>query len=446
MPLRRHLLIIRRQQRRLILHNLLNTTLFSFIHYFKPITPFLRQQRGCLFSQPLFASGGRIRFARAFFCFVVRVKLWQVRILQISSARTFGGGERHLVDLCRELTNRGHQIFVALRPTNEWQERLDFIPPENFLYVSIRNSFGMFSAKKIGRFIEKEQIELVHAHVARDYLAASIAVRTVKMAKFVLTRHVVFPLKPFHRFALRNVEAAIAVSPPVGEQLKRIFPAHKVKIIPNGIAIADNYDKAGLAEEFRAFHNIPPDIPLIATIGELKLLKGQRDFVLAANEVKKRFPECFFVIAGMDHTIDKRFRRELKRLVRVFGYEDSFVWLDWLDDITPLIAAADIFVSPSHSESFGLAILDAMAIGTPVIATATDGAKELISEENALVPIKDPIALAEKICWFIGHEEARTQLGVMLRANAVEKFRLDQMIDATEDLYLKICQKSEPPA
>ncbi len=344
-----------------------------------------------------------------------------------------------MVDLSRELAARGHELFVALRPSNEWEERLDFIPAENFLYVSIRNSFGMFSAKKIGRFIEKEQIDIVHAHVARDYLAASIAVRTAKKAKLILTRHVVFPLKPFHRFALRNVEAAIAVSPPVRDQLERIFPLPKLRVIPNGIAMTADFPDDGV---FRKLHSIPEDVPLIATLGELKLLKGQRDFVLAANEVLKRFPDCHFVIAGRDNSLDKRFRRELKRLVRVFGHEERFLWLDWLDDIRPLLAAVDLFVSPSHSESFGLAILDAMAAGTPVLATATDGAKELIPDPNALVPIKDPLALAEKICWLLTNENDRAELGKKLQVSAKEKYGLDRMIDATESLYHEVCGQS----
>ncbi len=360
-----------------------------------------------------------------------------MRILQISSAKTFGGGERHLIDLCRELTNSGHEVFVALRPTNEWQERLDFLPPERFLHVSIRNSFGMFSAKRIGRFIEKQRIDVVHAHVARDYLAASIAVRSAKNAKLILTRHVVFPLKPFHRFALRNVDASIAVSPAVREQLEKIFPVEKVHLIHNGIDFANeqHIDSTLAAREFREFHSIPLDAPLVATLGELKLLKGQRDFVLAANEVVKRVPDCRFVVAGKDNSLDKRFRRELKRLVKVFGHEDKFVWLDWLDDIRPLLSATDLFVSPSHSESFGLAILDAMAAGKPVVATATDGAKELVGDQNALVPIKDPLALAEKIIWFLENDKVRQDLGEKLQAAARTKFGLTRMVDATEALY-----------
>ncbi|MDQ3748629.1 MAG: glycosyltransferase family 4 protein, partial [Acidobacteriota bacterium] len=122
-----------------------------------------------------------------------------MRILQISSAKTFGGGEKHFVDLSRGLTTRGHEVFAALRPTNQWQEKLDFLPPESILHVSLRNSFGVLSAQKIAEFIREKNIEIVHAHAARDYIPASLACRIAKNARFVLTRHVLFPLKPFHR-------------------------------------------------------------------------------------------------------------------------------------------------------------------------------------------------------------------------------------------------------
>ncbi len=370
-------------------------------------------------------------------------RLHKVKILHISSAKTFGGGERHLVDLCRELTVRGHEVFVALRPTNEWQDRLDFLPADNILYVSIRNSFGMFSTKKIVRFIDWHNIDLIHAHVARDYLAAGVAARSAKNVRLVLTRHVMFPMKSFHRFALSNVDAAIAVSSAVGTQLARIFPTEKIHLIPNGIDLNSESDSNPdeIAAEFRALHSIPEDAPLIVTLGELKVLKGQRDFVLAANEVVKQHANAWFVIAGNDNSIDQKFRRELRRLVRVLDMETNFLFLDWLDDIRPLLAAADIFVSPSHSESFGLAILDAMAAGCPVIATATDGARELMIDENAIVPVRDPLALATKISWFLARPDERRLLGEKLQSTANEKFGLAAMVDATEGLYRKLIER-----
>lgn len=364
-----------------------------------------------------------------------------MRILYVSSAKTFGGGERHLVDLSREMIARGHEVFFALRPTNQWQDRLNFIPRENFLHVSIRNSFGMFSAKRIAGFLERHNIDILHAHVARDYVAASIACRIAKRTKMVLTRHVVFPMKPFHKIALRNVAAAIAVSNGVKVQLERIFPSEKVTLIPNGMdaVTRTNAEKQLIADEFRRYHAIPSEALLVVTIGELLVLKGQRDFVLAANEILKRHPECWFVIAGRDNSIDQKFRRELRRLVKVLGHEDKFLWLDWLDDISPLLYAADLFVSPSHSESFGLAILDAMAAGTPVVATATEGANELLKGTNALAPVKDPLALAHKICEFLDDKEQRILLGDQLQSIAIENYGLEAMVAATEAVYRQVC-------
>src|SRR5690606_16816494 len=318
-----------------------------------------------------------------------------LRILQISSARTFGGGERHFVDLSRALRDRGHEVFAAVRPTNEWRQHIDFLPEPNVLTVSIRNSIGVFSASRIAKFARENRIDIIHAHIARDYIPASIACALAKDAKFVLTRHVTLPLKPFNRFALKNVARAIGVSSGVSEELKRTFPAEKIRTIPNGIDTAHWLDaeREKLRGEFRAFHKIPDDVPLIGTVGELLQIKGQREFILAANETLKKHPNARFLIAGKDNSLDKAFRRELKRLAAVFGIADNFLWLDWVDDTAQLYSALDIFVSASHAESFGISMLEAIVSETPVIATATAGARELRIPPENIVPVKDPIAL-----------------------------------------------------
>ncbi len=362
-----------------------------------------------------------------------------MRILQISSARHFGGGERHFVDLCRGLHERGHEVYVALRPTNEWEARLSFLPPERFLHVSIRNSFGVFSAKRIAAFVRDNNIDVIHAHVARDYVPASLACVLAKRGTFILTRHVLFALKPFNRFALRNMHKAIAVSSAVESGLRRVFPAEKVVCIPNGIEMADRSTerRKKLREEFRFLHNIPFDVPVIGTIGELLPLKGQQDFVLASQEIARRFPEARFVIVGKDHSLDQKFRRELKRLVRVFDLEHRYLWLDWVDDTSPLLSALDLFVSASHSESFGLAILEAMTAGTTVVATNTEGARELLGDEGLLVPIEEPAKLAERVCILLRDEALRQAFAANLQQHATSTYSLDRMIDRTEEVYVE---------
>lgn len=359
-----------------------------------------------------------------------------MRILQISSARDFGGGERHVVDLSRGLQARGHEVFAAIRPTSRWQNRLDFLPPERLLRVSIRNSVGVFSAIRMADFIRESKIEIVHAHVARDYIPASIACMAARDARFVLTRHVMFPLKPFNRFALKNLARAVGVSDAVGVELKRLFPA-RVTVIPNGLDI-EHYNVADperLRGEFRSTHDIANDAPLVGTLGELKEMKGQREFVLAAAEIVKEIPDCQFVIVGLDNTVDKRFRRELKRLASVLGIEDRIMWLDWLEDTAQFFSAIDVFVSPSRSESFGLAILEAMAHGKAIVATETDGAKQLLADCGKLVPVNEPVKMASTVVEILGNDDEKKAAGSKAKKLAAERYSLTRMIDETETMY-----------
>ena len=365
-----------------------------------------------------------------------------MRILHISSARDYGGGEKHLVDLCRGLRARGHDVFVALRPTNRWQTRLDFLPAENILHVSLRNSFGVLSAQRIGEFVNENRIEIVHAHVARDYIPASLACRMAKTSKFVLTRHVLFPLKPFHRFALSNLARAVAVSSAVETNLRKIFPPQKIALVPNGIEIEHwaSADGARLRESFRSAHGISPEALVVGTIGELIELKGQREFVLAAREIAAKFPAAHFIVVGKDNSYKKEFRRELKRLVKVYNLENRFLFLDWVEDTAEFFHATDVYVSASHSESFGLAILEAMASGAAIVAAETEGARELLSDgfSARIVPVKDAFRLSEAVGEIIADADLRRKLGENARITAREKFGLRRMIDETEKIYREV--------
>jgi len=146
-------------------------------------------------------------------------------------------------------------------------------------------------------------------------------------------------------------------------------------------------------------------------------------------------PDCWFVVVGLDHTVGQPFRRDLKRLAGVLGLADRFLWLDWLEDTAPFFAAIDLFVSPSHSESFGLAILEAMARGRAVVATETEGAVTLLGDDGYLVTIQEPVALAEKIVQVLSDSETRGKAGDYLKNRAGERFSLRRMVDETEKLY-----------
>ncbi len=365
-----------------------------------------------------------------------------MKILQICSAKNFGGGEKHFVDLCRGLSGNGHEIFVALRRENDWQDRLNFLADENIFYIPMRNSLDVFSSVKLAKILRKNGIEIVHAHLARDYPIAGFANRIYPDANLILTRHVLFPMNFINKSLLKNVSKVIAVSSAVEVNLQKTFPPEKIVNIPNGIEIEKFADvkREELRKEFRSLHNISDGAKLIGTVGELKKLKGQEDFVLAANEIVKEIADAHFIIVGRDNSFDKNFRRNLKRLVKVFNLTEKFTFLNWIEDTVPLFAALDVFVSPSHSESFGLAILEAMTSGNAIVSTETAGAKELLSNDfsGKLVSIENPVKLAEAVCEILEDSEKCEIFGKNAQGFARENFSLVRMIDETEKLYKSI--------
>lgn len=365
-----------------------------------------------------------------------------MKILQISSAKTFGGGEKHLVDLCQGLNKKENEVFVALRKENNWQDRLVFLPKENLFHAPLKNSFDVFSARKLAKLMCEKQIEIIHVHLARDYPIASFAKRFYPNTKLIFTRHVLFSMKSLHKLTLKNVDKVIAVSRAVESNLQKTFPKEKIIKILNGIDTEKfaNVNQDELNKTFRLQHNIPLDTKLIGTVGELKKLKGQEDFILAANEITKKIPNTHFIIVGKDNSDDKSFRQKLKHLVKTFDLEAKFTFLDWVDDTTPLLLALDVFVSPSHSESFGLAILEAMASGNAIVSTETEGAKELLRNDTSgkLVSIENPIELANSICEVLEDLKKCKSFGENAQEFAKENFSLEKMISKTENLYKSV--------
>ncbi|HEY3025506.1 MAG TPA: glycosyltransferase family 4 protein [Pyrinomonadaceae bacterium] len=364
-----------------------------------------------------------------------------MRILQISSARALGGGERHLADLANELAARGHDVHVALSPRSPLANELRAIPKQNIVTLPLRNALDAASALELARLISKRQIEVVHAHMARDYPLAAYAVRRNRSSRLMITRHVLFPLSRLHGVTLSNVSRVIAVSAAVARRLReqQIFPDDKIVTVLNGIDV-DRFAQATLnlsREGCRRKLELPPDGLLLGTVGEINPLKGHDDFVRAAAIIAGRFPESHFIIGGEDTSPTKQHLVALQRLIGELGLEKRVHRFGWLDEIADLYCALDVFVSASHSESFGLAIAEAMACGIPVVATATEGAGEIIDDAvtGVLVPIGDANSLAQAMVRLLEDSNERKRLAEAAQERVRERFSLQRMVGETEQVY-----------
>lgn len=364
-----------------------------------------------------------------------------LKILYISSAQSLGGGERHLVDLANGMAKKGHEVFVALRPSSPIADELEALPKQNLQALPLRNALDAKSARELAKLVSGNEIEIVHAHMARDYPLAAYATRKSSYAKLIVTRHVLFALNPLHRITLRRASRVIAVSHAVAAQLasSNLVLPDKITVVHNGID-AGRFEIARGAFDRRHFlrnWKLPEDSLLIGIVGELTPLKGQAEFLKAAAQVAQHYPNAYFIVAGTDHSQGHTNYAALQELVKQLKLSERVRNVAWLEDIAQLYCALDVFVSASHTESFGLAIAEAMACATAVVATETGGAKEIIQpgETGLLVPLGDVDKLTAAILELLGNKGKRITMGQAAQQAVAANFGISRMIDETERIY-----------
>ena len=376
-----------------------------------------------------------------------------MRILQISSARTFGGGERHLADLARGLSERGHEVFAALAPSSPLPGELDPARPRGVFTLPLRGALDLASASRLARLARRHEIEIIHAHVARDYPLAALASRLAPRARLVVTRHVLFPLGRAHRRALANVARVIAVSESVARSLRaqKIFPADKIRVVANAVDLRRFEEaRARFERESRAGGRTRRPTR-VGIVGELSEVKGQEEFVRAAAAVAGRFRKgegVEFLIVGGDASRAGENRARVERLVAELGLTDQVRLLGRREDVADVLASLDLLVSASRTEAFGMAMVEAMACGVPVVATATEGAREIVADglTGLIVPVGDVQALAAAVASLLEDGPRRLELGARARASARERFGLERMVEETERVYAEaLGLDREPP-
>ena len=359
-----------------------------------------------------------------------------MRILQICSAREIGGGERHMIDLANALARRGHEVFAAITPSSALKGELTELPCANIVELPMRNALNLSTAAKLARFARKNQINIVHAHIARDYPLAALATARGK-ARLVLTRHVLFPLNRINRLTLRRVRSIIAVSNAVAESLRarQMFREDQIVVIHNGIDI-DRFTRK------RSRSNSRENLR-VGMIGHLAPIKGQEDFIHAAAIICGKRSDVDFIIAGEDKSRAGTNRRALEGLISKLGLSQRVNLLGWIKDVSELLSTLDILVSPSRSEPFGLSIVEAMAAGVPVVATQSEGAREIIDQSltGQLVPIADVPAMAETISALLENRSRRELLAANAVQSARKRFSLEAMVEATEHVYRSAIEK-----
>ncbi len=363
-----------------------------------------------------------------------------MKILQVCSAQTMGGGERHVIDLTRALIERGHKLHLAVRKNNALRVELKNLPII-WHEIPLRNALDIFSALALAKIIRAENIEVMHAHVARDYTICGLAAKLAPV-KFFLTRHHFNPINAnfFYRWGLANVTKLIAVSQTVKTELALAFPELQARIvlIPNWI---DPQKIATLSKEkAREALGIQQQIA-VGIIGQISPAKGQHFFLQVAEHLQhnENLPSlpCFLIVGKSQTVEEQNFEREL----RIFSGQliDSGIvkFTGFIPDIITKLAAFDIIVVASTNEGFSLVTIEAMAAGCAVIAFSSEALQELVQHNKTglLCTPQNTKSLLQTLTDLVMDQEWRSELGLAGQHYALANFGRENVLNQITTLY-----------
>ncbi|MBI3321337.1 MAG: glycosyltransferase family 4 protein [Candidatus Omnitrophica bacterium] len=234
--------------------------------------------------------------------------------------------------------------------------------------------------------------------------------------------------------AVRSVTRVRAMYGRMAEELHTKFgvPRERMIVIPNGIEL-ERFTGLNGAAEVRTELRAGAQDRLIAVPARLSPEKGHRVLLDAAASLRARHPDAHYLFIG-----DGVLREELRRLVAICGLADRVYFLGFRTDLPRLLAAADLVVLPSFTEGVPGVLLEAMAAGTPIVATDVGGVGELLAggRVGRLVPPGDPAALGQAIDELLSaDEDVRRRLGAQAQARVQQQYTKRQMVERFIALY-----------
>ena len=386
------------------------------------------------------------------------------RVLYLATSGGDGGIERHSIRLADRLRERDLTVSYCCAPKTFLEETCGAHGIPVHPLVS-RNSGDPAAILRLAALIRRERPDIVHVHSRRDYVPALLAAalvrgtsRTGRKPHLLIHSHLDKPLgEPYGLsgwFFQKTASRVIAVSAVVRQRLLQThdLPESFVPIIHNGIdldafttpnSLMHGLRRAGARLAWR----IESKAIVIGMVGRL-YAKGQETMVAALPALLKRHPSLHLVLVGPEGSDGDKQR--LKGLIAEAGVVDKVTIAGRRDDIPELLPAFDLLVHLPHTESFGLAIVEAMASGLPVVASDVGGCAEVVRDGQSgyLIPHGDMDALSKAVTRLVsGYASAalRARLGQRGHDIAWECFSIDQQVDCLEQLYTALVEYPGPP-
>jgi glycosyltransferase involved in cell wall biosynthesis len=357
-----------------------------------------------------------------------------------------GGVERLLVDLLPRLNHDAFEVCVCC--THKRGALADVLEEKGVSVhlVKIKNRWDPVGIFNLMRLMRSRRIRIVHAHMYASSISGGIAAKFARVPVIIVNMHSLHEWHTKRRVWMAGkifnlADRVVGVSDVIRDNLIKTLGLnpHKVITIHNGIDLARFKDFAQPPTQRRIL-GIAPDELVIGAVGRLVSFKGFTYLLAAAKLICAELPKFKLVIVGGGE-LDS----ELKRQAQDLGIAGKVVFTGPQADVRPFLALFDVAVLSSISEGFGIAVLEAMAMGKAVVATRVGGLPEVVADKisGLLVSPENPEALAIAISNLLGNPGLRVNMGQAGKARAEELFSIQQVFEQTIKLYRGLLRQKD---
>ncbi|MDZ7288506.1 MAG: glycosyltransferase family 4 protein [candidate division KSB1 bacterium] len=369
------------------------------------------------------------------------------QILCLNPGQDVGGAEVYLANIARHLAQR-HTLYLLVHPSDSiveyFQRELPSLPLETaaMTYTGLPRLLA-----KTSQIIREKRIDVVHINGRRPVVLAPFLKLKCGQPKVLLTFHSSYfnrdetlvkalALWLLHFLPLHWCDRVIAVSDKVYRERRwQLFPKKKLRLIKNGIpmeqfALSEQI-RQSLRAEIRQKYELH-DAIVVGEVGRLVHGKGQHILLKALALCRQMGYDCKALLVG-----DGPSRFELENLSRSLQIESCVILTGHQPDTRPFLAAMDIFALPSLNEGLPLSLLEAMAMGLPVIATRSGGILEVIEDGKTglLLPSIDAKSLARRLKELNEKKTLRQQISHNAQAFVRDQFDQKKMLALHDSVY-----------
>ncbi len=350
----------------------------------------------------------------------------------------------HVAELAQLLQERGHCATILTSPGSRLAQRA----VQSGLLVH-QLAFGGYlqpiAIWRLALLLQAGKFDLVHCHYGRDLWTLVPALKWCHALPMVLTKHIGTqkPKRdPLHRWLYRHVDFLIANSQVIYRNLLNTHPitAGKAGVIHLGIDGRRFYRNPDWRQRARAEFGIGEAEIVFGIAGRLQRWKGHYEFLQMAAALSQRYNQTRFLVIGGASVGEEQEAAAIQSAAVELNLGSKLIFTGFRSDVPRLLNALDVFVFPSYAEAYGLALLEALAVGLPIIATACDGVLDIVrdGETGVLIPPRQSaplIAAAEKL---LLQPELRRRLATAGHEQFKRSFTAARMLTEIEELYSRL--------